>query len=451
METTPELVIFLIVGAVAVLAAVMMLISENAVHSALFLILNFACVAFFFLMLDAAFLAMVQVAVYAGAIMVLFMFVIMLLGAERLAPDPEPRFPWLTPVAVVLTLIFLITASLGILEAEISSNDPEAHAPLVRVINVVPELESVDVTLNGEAIAEDVTFNAASELVEWPTGDYEIAAVGHLMGGQQEAIDLSVLTRTNPMADADIVEQVDAALESGPPSSTLELSAPELSLAGNEAFTLVIAPLPDGGIGVIPVSQDLNTVDDRSTANVQFVHANPSAEAVDLAEITQPDEAPHLIFENIAFGGVSDIRLQRDGQLDFGLYAAGTIREEAATNDDLDVKDVEDIGIAETEEFNPNSSTLFVLSTPLGSGFAGQGPTFVSYNVENRASFGGPTSVGRLLFTTYMLPFQVIALLLLVAMIGAIVLTRDQVPPPKKRHPRRLANVPPPAQESSQD
>ena len=75
METTPELVIFLIVGAVAIFSAVMMLVSENAVHSALFLILNFACVAFFYLMLEAAFLAMIQIAVYAGAIMVLFMFV----------------------------------------------------------------------------------------------------------------------------------------------------------------------------------------------------------------------------------------------------------------------------------------------------------------------------------------------------------------------------------------
>ncbi len=68
----------------------MMLISENAIHSALFLILNFACIAFFFLMLNAPFLAMVQITVYAGAIMVLFLFVIMLLGAERVLPEDPP-------------------------------------------------------------------------------------------------------------------------------------------------------------------------------------------------------------------------------------------------------------------------------------------------------------------------------------------------------------------------
>jgi NADH-quinone oxidoreductase subunit J len=77
-----EVYLFVAVGTIAVIAAMMMLISENAVHSALFLILNFACVAFMYLMLDAPFLAMVQIAVYAGAIMVLFLFVIMLLGQK---------------------------------------------------------------------------------------------------------------------------------------------------------------------------------------------------------------------------------------------------------------------------------------------------------------------------------------------------------------------------------
>ena len=79
-----EVSLFILVGAIAVVAAVMMLLSENAVHSALFLILNMGCIAFFFLMLNAPFLAMVQITVYAGAIMVLFLFVIMLLGAEKL-------------------------------------------------------------------------------------------------------------------------------------------------------------------------------------------------------------------------------------------------------------------------------------------------------------------------------------------------------------------------------
>ncbi len=76
--------VFMLLAVIAVGSAIGMLISRDAVHSALFLVLNFITIAVFYIVLNAPFLAMVQVTVYAGAIMVLFMFVIMLLGAERL-------------------------------------------------------------------------------------------------------------------------------------------------------------------------------------------------------------------------------------------------------------------------------------------------------------------------------------------------------------------------------
>src|SRR5256712_9118483 len=60
-----------------------MLLARNAVHSALFLIVTQFCVAIFFLILGSEFLFVVQIIVYAGAIMVLFLFVIMLLGVDR--------------------------------------------------------------------------------------------------------------------------------------------------------------------------------------------------------------------------------------------------------------------------------------------------------------------------------------------------------------------------------
>ena len=77
-------ILFILLAAVAVAAALGMLLSHNAVHSALYLVLNFITVAVFYLLLNAPFIAMVQITVYAGAIVVLFLFVIMLLGAERL-------------------------------------------------------------------------------------------------------------------------------------------------------------------------------------------------------------------------------------------------------------------------------------------------------------------------------------------------------------------------------
>src|SRR5687768_14518189 len=60
-----------------------MLASRNAVHAALLLVVNFFTLAVFYVLLSAHFLAAAQVIVYAGAIMVLFLFVIMLLGVDR--------------------------------------------------------------------------------------------------------------------------------------------------------------------------------------------------------------------------------------------------------------------------------------------------------------------------------------------------------------------------------
>ncbi len=106
MTITPELVVFFLLAAVSIGAAVGMLFSRNAVHSALFLVLNFAVVSVFFLMLAAPFIAMVQITVYAGAIMVLFLFVIMLLGAEILRRGDSP-LPWQTGLALVVAVVFI--------------------------------------------------------------------------------------------------------------------------------------------------------------------------------------------------------------------------------------------------------------------------------------------------------------------------------------------------------
>ncbi|HNT54992.1 MAG TPA: NADH-quinone oxidoreductase subunit J, partial [Anaerolineaceae bacterium] len=78
-----QIVIFIILGVVAVGTAVGMLLSRNAVYAALFLVLNFATIAILYLILGAPFIALAQITVYAGAIMVLFLFVIMLLGVEK--------------------------------------------------------------------------------------------------------------------------------------------------------------------------------------------------------------------------------------------------------------------------------------------------------------------------------------------------------------------------------
>ena len=78
-----ELAVFIIGSAIVLSGALGVLIANNPVHAALFLVEALFGIAVLFILLDATFLAAVQVVVYAGAIVILFLFVIMLLGVDR--------------------------------------------------------------------------------------------------------------------------------------------------------------------------------------------------------------------------------------------------------------------------------------------------------------------------------------------------------------------------------
>lgn len=101
-------ILFIGLSIVAIGGAIGLLVSRNAIYAALNLIINFTAVAIFYAILAAPFISMAQVAVYAGAIMVLFLFVIMLLGAERLGS--ENALPWQRPLAYVLGGILAMEA-----------------------------------------------------------------------------------------------------------------------------------------------------------------------------------------------------------------------------------------------------------------------------------------------------------------------------------------------------
>jgi NADH-quinone oxidoreductase subunit J len=104
---TFEFVLFWILAAISVGAAIMMVVSRNPVRSALYLVTTFLCVAVFYILLAAQFIAAVQIIVYAGAIMVLFLFVIMLLNLG--APQALRERGTIQPIAaLILGLIFLL-------------------------------------------------------------------------------------------------------------------------------------------------------------------------------------------------------------------------------------------------------------------------------------------------------------------------------------------------------
>jgi NADH-quinone oxidoreductase subunit J len=118
------MITFVVVGAVAIAGAASMVLSRNAVHSALFLVVNLFCVAFLYLSLNAEFLAVVQVIVYAGAIVVLFLFVITLLNpTESESPD---RLRNQGVLAGLLAAVLLVVSGLAILSGAVTTRLPAA-------------------------------------------------------------------------------------------------------------------------------------------------------------------------------------------------------------------------------------------------------------------------------------------------------------------------------------
>ena len=84
-----ETLLFWLLAVIALVASVSMIIQRNPVYSALFLIVTLLSLAGLFLLLSAYFLSVIQIIVYAGAIMVLFLFVIMLLDIRRTEAAPS--------------------------------------------------------------------------------------------------------------------------------------------------------------------------------------------------------------------------------------------------------------------------------------------------------------------------------------------------------------------------
>jgi NADH-quinone oxidoreductase subunit J len=106
-----EQLLFWLWGGIAVVFAIMMILKRNPVHSALCLVVVFVSLALLYVMLGAEFLAAVQVIVYAGAIMVLFLFVIMLLNLDTEAHStgaPRTAFKACSMVGAGLLLLLLL-------------------------------------------------------------------------------------------------------------------------------------------------------------------------------------------------------------------------------------------------------------------------------------------------------------------------------------------------------
>ncbi len=389
--------LFLIVAGLAVFAAGMMLVSKNAVHSALFLIVNFGCVAFLYLMLNAPFLAMIQIAVYAGAIMVLFLFVIMLLGAEK-GETSLRRMLWMVPLALVLSSAFAVATYIVLQRDNFNLPGPAARQPALRVVHAAPGAGPVDLYLGDQLIAQNVAFGSATSFQPLLAGPYTLEVKG---AGTQNAI------LTGPL------NLVDDSSKTIP------------------AYTAIAYVDPDGAPAVTLIPDNLETTDAR-TARFQVFNAYTAPVSV------------------IDFGSAGD---PNDDRTIAAEIAPGTLVELPPVPENASLRGWSFVDAGD------NANVLFRMSNPEVYQVKRDTSSLLVFANEDlvdgttrtvalplvttaAASFGGPQAIGELLFTEYMLPFQMIAILLLAAMVGAIVLTHKEGAEPRRRDVRRVVSKP---------
>ncbi len=180
-----ETAVFIVAAAVVLGGAVGVIAFRNPVHSALSLVATLFGVAVLFVAQEAHLLAAVQVIVYAGAIVVLFLFVIMLLGVDKAESLRQEHLPGQRPLAIVGGL-----ATLGLLlTVLLAAEDPVTGGEGVAGIGDGPNVEQLAHVLFSDYV---FAFEITSLLLT-------IAVIGAV-----------VLAKRGPKQDQDLDEEVDA-------------------------------------------------------------------------------------------------------------------------------------------------------------------------------------------------------------------------------------------------
>jgi len=409
---TVEVILFMIVGSITIITAALMLMSDNAVHSALFLIINFMGVAFLYLMLEAPFLAMVQIAVYAGAIMVLFLFVIMLLGAEKTGAGVHlRRFRWMAPVAIGLAVIFIVSVGWALSSGQIDTQAPPVADAQVRFVHAaalppsgtetsLPADRVFVLLVNGEVVDDSFIYGEASDLL---------------------AVTPGTLTVT-------LRQTADGA----------DLVTTMLELAGDSVQTIVLAG--DEAISFYAVPQS-------ATPGLTVFNAYPPLPAIALGDLKGElftDQSRRVLSvgaDDVPFGTYTEPLVYPIDFPNWVVYTPGGLNPEPGK---ITEQELQYNLLLRVSEFLPEmrygENGLIIFSadrTPDGN----TRPIATRFEPVVIEAFGSAVRIGRTLFTAYLLPFQMVALLLLASMVGVIVITYrgDHTPKPSRETRRKVA------------
>ncbi len=422
-----EVYLFGAVGVLLITTAALMLLSENAVHSALFLIVNFIGVALLFLMLEAPFLALVQIAVYAGAIMVLFVFVIMLLGAEKARGGASTRrFPWLAPLAMGLTVFFIIAVGWAMTQGQIDTLQTPPGKGVVRIIHAAPE-DAVGVA---QAPAADETPAEGTNTSAVPTRPEVV------LPPADRVFVLSV--------DGDVVSEAfgfgdsTAFMELEPGSHTISLATAD----GQDVLSTELAVEPDAVLNVVVAGEtalDIITAPQTTDTGLTIIDAYPSSSSLAIGDLQNAlfddSRVINLVVAELGYGEAAE-------GLDYPPGFANWIIFEAGRVDAVQQGNTTPILLRFSSVAAPavGADAVYVLSPdrrPDGS----LRPIVTSLDLYAATPFGSPNALGERLFAGYLLPFQLVAMLLLAAMVGVIVITYrgEHVPKPSRTLRRKVS------------
>ena len=150
---------FFVLAVASVASALGVILFRNAVNSALSLILTLLFLALFYLQLGALFIAIVQILIYAGAIMVLFLFVVTMFASEASDTELQDRIPWQRWVAGILGLVLVGALSyLLFTGTAIDSSAIATGGSLSHVVNTQGNIEAFGLALfHGFAFPFEVT------------------------------------------------------------------------------------------------------------------------------------------------------------------------------------------------------------------------------------------------------------------------------------------------------
>lgn len=375
-----EIALFFLVGLLAVAAAIAMLVSNNPVHSALFLIVTMGCIAFLFLLLNAPFLAMIQITVYTGAIMVLFLFVIMLLGSERVEEidesSVERRYRWYVYVVGGLIGALLLMGGIALIQVNLDLRTDTAPLPQLRVLNAAPDVGSISVTANDVTVASDVAFRDTSRYFSLQPGEYTISVT--------------------PTVGDPITTTVS--LERGTQHTLVEYGE-------------------DGLVNLSLIAEDNSSVLEDHSARLSFFNGDTEISGVRLVSLRSDMIVANgdVLFDGLAPGETSDPI----------IVPEGTVNWVFVDSNDPDTV----LYRLDNYEINNDTSGMVVLTEErafVGVEGGTLRPLAISVVGSAAPDYGSPEAIGHELFTNYLLVFQVLGILLLAAMVGAIVLTHRQ-------------------------